>query len=459
MSKKFLYSALSVSLSTLLLSACGGSDSNSNNEAVAHIYNVSPNSTKLTLEVEVDDGDTSSYLFSNIDFADASSVTSIEGGTYAVTVSGIDANLEQEELTTGSVSLINDQRNLVILSGDYTDLQLQTFTYDIEDLNEGVDEEDMMRLYLGDFASNSPGYEIRYSNSSDSFADAVALTTTTPGSVALVGDFETETYNIYVVDPTTDQPLFTAQDVSMTGETAYLLMLRDSFGPAQAGLALDKVTSSTTVVDYEDALGDAQYRLFNVAPNSVDVTLSSSDSNFESLGLSQGSTTAYEKVGYSDYAVSIKEGETDLLSNLALSLPQNTSKGVAIYQDYDADTDTSETKSMSFEESVRELKYQSDVNFINLAYDVEQADVFFVAPGETMDTAQYDFQNVDYEELENDVLPNDTYRINVVLDLDDDSRSILNQTDIELEDGKNYTLILYKDDTSQFGYNLLIASE
>lgn len=463
MSKKFLLSALTISLSTLLLSACG-SDSEDSAETYAHVYNVSPNSTKLTLEFEKDDDgddDTADYIFSNIDFADASSAAEVDSGTYDVVVSGLDSNLEEEELLTSSLDFANDQRNLVFVSGDYTDLQLQTFSYSIETLNDDEDDDDNMRLYVGDFVSGSTGYELRWSNSSADFEDATVLTTTQAGTVALVDDYETETYNIYVVDPSDDSLLFTAADVSLTGETAYFLILRDSFGPAQSGIALDKVTSSTTVVEYEDNLGNAQYRVLNVAPATVDVSLSYSVLSFDNDNVAQGDATDYTQVGYNDYAVTISENGTPLLSNLALSLPQNITKAIAIYEDYNADDDTTEVKAMSFQESVRPRKYQNVINFINLAYDVEQADVFFVAPGETMDTAIYDFQDVDFEELETGVLPTDEYRVNVVLDLDDDNRIILNQTTLKLEDGKNYTLALFKkqDESGNFDYSILVAED
>ncbi|MCM2679513.1 hypothetical protein [Echinimonas agarilytica] len=440
---------VAIGLATSVLAACGGggggSDSGSD-ETTLQIYNASSNSTYLKVEL----GD-EEYTFSNLSFADATSTSTIDNGTYDITISGVDSNGEYEEVHTTTGNVDKNNRNLFVFSGPYNDLQLHTIDFSVSDI-----EDEYMRLFIGDFSTDSTGYDIYIGESGTGFDLAEKVATTQYGSVELSGEYLVDTYDVYITDVANDEVLFTAESVSMSSETAYFLLLRDTFGPSDTGIALDRVTSSTTVYHYEDSYGDAQFRIISAYPETVNISLQSGSASFDYDDVETAETTPYKVVEYNDYSVTVTDLDDQvLINNVLLSLPQNDTKAAVIYVDEEG-----HAKGLSFDESVRELAYQSDLNFVNLANDIEQVDVYFVAPGETIESTNYSFESVDFEEVENGVIPTDSYQITVVVDNDDDTQFMLYQSDmIEFDDDKNYSLVLYKDDSATFGYNMVFAAE
>ncbi|MCM2679512.1 DUF4397 domain-containing protein [Echinimonas agarilytica] len=449
MVNKSVFGFTAVTLTALMISACGGgggggSDS-SKNQTSLQVYNVSPNSTALKIEVGED------ITFSNLVYADATSTSTVDHGDYEIVVSGIDASNEYEEVLSTSGSVAKDDRNLFIVSGDYNDIQFNSINFDLDDL-----EDDHLRLYVGDYSTGSTGYDMYLVSSGEGFSNAEKVTTTQYGQVGLVGDFSTETYDVYITDTGTSDIVFTAERVSMTSGTSYFLMLRDTFGPGQAKFALDRVTSSTLVVSYEDNYGDAQFRMLNAYPETISTEIKNSETNIKHSNIAAGDFTSYETVPYSDYGVTVDDSNGDqLLNNVLLSLPQNSTKAVAIYRDSDGNA-----KGIAFNESVRELTYQSDINFINLAEDLETVDVYFVADGGTIDTTPYHFKNSDFEQVKNSMLPTNDYQITIIENRDDNTQIMVYQSPIfELDDDKNYTYALYKDASATYGYSLVVAAE
>ncbi|MBW8191723.1 DUF4397 domain-containing protein [Neiella marina] len=455
MLKNNLYPALVLTAATGLLAACGGGGGGSDdktddvNETRIQIYNASPDSPSLSFEFEDNDDNTTNFLF--ITYGDASALTTVQkNGNYEVTVTGLDSDGEYEDILETELTIKNNQRNLVFASGDYPDIALTQFDFNLDNLYE-----DTFRLVIADFKTSSTGYDIYAAEAGESFSDSTLWATTLPGEIFEVEeDIETDTFDIYLTEPGSSDVIFTAEDVAMESDTGYVLITRDSFGPSEAGIALDKMTSSTTVVSYEDAYGDAQYRILNALDQTVDSSLVSGDNTYTQEGIEAYGFSDYETVSYGDYQITISDEAGDpLYSRVLLSLPQNSTRAAAVYLDL-----AGEEKVLTFPESVRQQTYQSEINFVNLS-DIDQVDVYFVGPNETIESTPYDFQSVDFEEVESGSLPSDTYVVNVVIETEDDTlETVYISASVDFSDDYNYTMLLYKDDSNtDFGYSVLFA--
>ncbi|TAA41713.1 DUF4397 domain-containing protein [Corallincola spongiicola] len=433
-----------VLLSGLFLFACDDSDDDSSGATTMQVYNVSSNSSPLTYEFD------DSYTLSDISFSDATSPSTVNSGTYSLVISGVNSNGVDDEIYDGEVSLSGEQRHLFISAGDYSQLELYSVEYNLDDLGD-----DTMRLFVADYSTDSPGYDIYLGESGLGFELASLISTTAYGEAVLVGDYGLDVYDVYLTSVGNSEVLFTAENVSLTGETAYFLVVRDSFGATETGIAIDKVLLSSTVIHYEDNYANAQYRVINVSPDAVSTSLKSGDDEVRSELVAAKGVTEYEILPYGDYSLSImNEAEEVLLNNLLISMPQNATKGIAVYQD-----EAGATQSIAFEESVRAIAFNSDITLANLSYDLDDVDVYFVPEGETLESTDYDAQDLDFEELTTGVLPSGFYQISVVLERDDDSMLLLYQSDIlEFAAATNYSLLLFKDDTAEFGYDMAVVS-
>ncbi|GGA82027.1 hypothetical protein GCM10011369_25020 [Neiella marina] len=455
MLKNNLYPALALSFATAMLTACGGGGGNNNeksddvNETRIQVYNASPNSTGLTYEFEKNNETT--HIASFITFGDASGLTQVsKNGTHEVTVSGIDANGDREDILEDvEVNIRNDQRNIVFTYGIYPEIALAEFDFNLNDLFD-----DTMRFLVADFKVNSPGYDVYVGIADEGFSAAELWATSVPGTMFEVGDFETDTYDIYLTSTGTTDILFTAEDVNMEAETGYIIVLRDTFGPSNSGVAIDKMTSSSTVVSYEDAFGAAQYRFMNLIDQTVNSQIVSGDDTYTQDDIAPYTASPYDVVNYNDYKIFLTdESDEEIYRGVVMSLPQNATMGAAIYHDKE-----DAVKVLTFPESVRQLTYQVDVNFVNLTTDIDQVDVYFVEEGKTIETTPYTFQSVDFEEVETGNLPTNSYRVNVVIETEDHTLEMVYQSEMfDFQDDFNYTMLLYNDPDTPFGYNVMFA--
>ncbi|WP_350563199.1 hypothetical protein, partial [Psychrobacter sp. CAL346-MNA-CIBAN-0220] len=75
--------------------------------------------------------------------------------------------------------------------------------------------------------------------------------------------FDTDDYIVYLTETGTKNVLYTTGSMSLTSETAYKLIIRNSFGAGDINVTIDSIDSTTTPVTYAALEATADYRVFN----------------------------------------------------------------------------------------------------------------------------------------------------------------------------------------------------
>lgn len=161
-------------------------------------------------------------------------------------------------------------------------------------------------------------------------------------------------------------------------------------------------------------------------------------------------TSEYSQTGFNDYGVTVTNAETSevILDNVLVTFNQDDIRTLLLYRD-----DT--VKGMVIEHDLRPRAYEYNVDVANLSQDYDDVIVYFVSSTETIESAQYTIENLDFEEQDSLVMPQDDYEINVVYESDNGTQTLLYQSDLISFDGDtNYSFVLTQDSQSQFGYTL-----
>ena len=108
----------------------------------------------------------------------------------------------------------------------------------------------------------------------------------------------------------------------------------------------------------------------------------------------------------------------------------------------------------TFVESGLPQAYDKTVNFINLVSDFDDVDFYLVRNDETIDTAEYDIQNLEFAESTSEVLPSDYYEVIAVYEDDNEEQVLLDRTALfGFTEEENYIVTVEPADTPT-GYEI-----
>ena len=449
MLKPFPLLAIST-LSLTALTACtdSGSDDSDNQAATLQFYNASTNSADISVEL---DGNT---VMTDIEFADVSTSYFITEDNYKLVLSANDQQGEQVDLMEQDIGLDKHDHRLLILAGDFNAPQLIDFSYRIPEFDNDLDDDDKVsEFYLANLAETGTPYEIHLAEEGAGFEQATSYGALTFGTFSATQNLKLGSYVLYLTDPANNgEVVFESQPIDMEFENAYVLALRDSFGPANPKLTVDRLTTSTTVLSYPDITAVAEYRVYNGLPSSQTLQISVEGGDDLTLDhqLDAGQITDFNEVPFGDFKLSASDMEEQLLlNNLLLTLNQNESKTVLLYplkeMGYGA---------MTVQQQPRPRLYEHQMSIANITSGYDDVDVYFVRADETIESAQYKLTDVDFEDVDTIVLPTETYQINVVHENDNDTLTLLYQSSPMTLSSSNYMLILQEDDSQPQGYRL-----
>ncbi|ACJ27485.1 Conserved hypothetical protein [Shewanella piezotolerans WP3] len=101
----------------------------------------------------------------------------------------------------------------------------------------------------------------------------------------------------------------------------------------------------------------------------------------------------------------------------------------------------------------RPRAFTHQIDLANLVFDYEALDVYFVKPTETIESAEYKLSYVEFTELETLSIASGEYEINVVFEDDNETLTLLYQSEpISFDSAGNHTMVLHKDDSQPLGY-------
>lgn len=450
----YLRSIFLVVFVLLGITACGGSDSTESDYEFAYIqfYNASPNGANV--EMREVDGDS----FGFAQFGDTTSMYSMESGTLELEFIRTDADDQEVYIDTHSVTLKTGHKTIVVMSGDFANPIITEYSYERETL------EDHFRLFGLSVTVDNSAYDFYLSESGDPFEAANLLgTVTTDGMIEFEywdkdddsDDFDQGEYTIYLTQPGTSDVIFESQTLNFIYATEYFLTLRDVSGAIQDGLIVDTILNSSSVTALTDVEADAQYRIYNATDISTPLTVTfggNTDEDDVSFTLGEGEISAFSAIRYGDYRVTVSDssGEALSLNNKLITLNQGESKAILVYEK------DGQLGAATFVESGLPQAYDKTVNFINLVPDFDDVDFYLVRNDETIDTAEYDVQNLTFAESADEVLPADYYEVIAVYEDDNNEQVLLDRTALHgfVED-KNYIVTVEPADTPT-GYEVNI---
>ncbi len=449
--------ALALGVIALLgLTACGGSDGSSSDYTYAYIqfYNASPNGANV--EMREVDGDS----FGSAQFGDTTSMYSMDDGELELEFIRTDSDDQEvlvEELT---VDLKDGYKTIVIMSGDFNSPIFNVYSFERETL------EDHFRLFALSVEIDDTSYDFYMSESGDPFEAANFLGTISTSDMSELAfwdidedddsdDFDEGEYTIYLTAPGSDEVIFESQTVDFVYETEYLMTIRNVSGAIQDGLVVDTILNSSTVTELTDVEADAQYRIYNSTNIDAELQVTfggNTDEEDVAFTLAAGELSEFTAIRYGDYRVSVTDptDEVTSLSNKLITLNQGESKAILIY---DAE---SALGAATFVESGLPQAYDKTVNFINLVDDFDDVDFYLVRNDETIDTAEYDLQNLEFAESASEVLPSDYYEVIAVYEDDNEEQILLDRTALfGFTEEENYIVTVEPADTAT-GYEINI---
>ncbi|CAD5250099.1 conserved exported hypothetical protein [Alteromonas sp. 38] len=435
------------------LAACGGSDSSSDySYAYIQFYNASPNGANV--EMREVDGDS----FGSAQFGDTTAMYSMDNGEIELEFIRTDSDDQEVLIDTYTVNLKNGDKHLIVMSGDFASPILSDYSYTRETL------EDHFRLFALSVTIDEGSYDFYLAESGDPFEAANFLGTVTASEMIEFDYwdpdddsdyFDEDEYTIYLTEPGSTEVLFESQTLDFAYETEYLLTMRDVSGAIQSGLVVDTILNSSSVTALTDVEADSQYRIYNSTniTTALDVTFGgNTDEEDVAFSLDAGELSEFTEIGYGDYRVTVTDtsGEATTLSNKLITLNQGESKAILIYEKAGA------LGAVTFVESGLPQAYDKTVNFINLVEDFDDVDFYLVRNDETIDTAEYDLQNLEFGETDSEVLPSDYYEIIAVYEDDNEEQILLDRTALfGFNEEENYIVTVEPADTAT-GYEINI---
>ncbi len=416
------FQTVAIGLIALLgLTACGGSGSSSSDYSYAYIqfYNASPNGANV--EMREVDGDS----FGSAQFGDTTSMYSMDDGELELEFIRTDSDDQEVFIDEITVNLKTGYKTIVVMSGDFSNPVFTTYSYKRETL------EDHFRLFALSVAVDESSYDFYMSESGDPFEAANFLGTVTTGDMIEFDFWDADDDSEYFDEGT----------------------LRDVSGAIQEGLVVDTILNSSSVTALTDVEADSQYRIYNSTNLDAELQVTfggNTDEEDVSFTLAAGELSEFSTIRYGDYRVTVTDpsGTVTSLSNKLITLNQGESKAILIYNT------NNKLGAATFVESGLPQAYDKTVNFINLVSDFDDVDFYLVRNDETIDTAEYDIQNLEFAESTSEVLPSDYYEVIAVYEDDNEEQVLLDRTALfGFTEEENYIVTVEPADTPT-GYEI-----
>jgi len=432
-------------LTAIGLSACGGSSSSNttNSSTTIQIYNASANSSAITLSVD------DSSLLTNISFSDASTTYDITSAEYEVSISANDANGDQQDIIVQTLKTTTDQHNLFVLSGDFSQPSLNQYVINFPTL-----ETDEISLVFTSFSDIGSDYGVYIGIKDQDFEQAQFIGNLSQNDFSDAQTFIENDFIIYLTDAN-DEVVFESQSMALYWQNTYLIALRDHFGPGEPALAVDVITTSTTVNSYNDVNAEAEFRVINsyAGLDAISYTADASNGQQIAQSLPYNQASSFNEVDFGDFQLSLSDSnEQVLINNMLFTLNQNETKTVVLYSD-----EVGDISGTIIEQDVRPRAFEHELTLFNSTFDYADVDYYFVGSDTTIETTPYHISSVEFEEIKQFILPDGDYQIKVVHEDEQNNLTLLYQSEAIAFTQSNYMMILQKDPSSDYGYQLKIV--
>lgn len=445
---------LAIAISSISLTACGGSSDSSGSDtypdSYIQFYNGSANSANTTLQlIEADDDEIS---IGTASFADATSLVTMDGGSYDLELNWTPASGETATVRSDSVTLADGEKTFLAMLGDFNNPELLTFKFTRDD-----ELDDQFKVAMLHLVNNSNSYDLYISEDDQVFSEAKLVNSASYKGLTQFQTYDIGSYIFYVTKGGDKTVLFKSDAVTLSYETEYLLILRSASGPAAGdSLALDLIGNTTTVTTLEDITSNAQFRIYNSINETGNGSVFLGDLTTAPAiaTLPVDTLSAYTEVAAGDYRVSLIDDKGSLvMRNGLMTLSQGAVKSVVFYQDAN-----SKAAAITVTDSKTPQVYDFIFNAVNTIPDYDQVSLYFVKPGYTMENTPYYVTTLNYASQTSVTLPAGEYTMYVVHKDNNNNKILLAQTQLtQLISGSNYLLVAEKEPSTLSGFKLTLT--
>ncbi len=440
--------------STLWLTGCGGSSSSDESAtyptAYLQFYNGSTNSATTALVAKLTDS-TSDIAIGSAGFADATPLQSMTAGSYSLKLNYTATSGSVSTVMTDNTELKNSQKTLLLMTGDYSSPELINLTFARNDTLTA-----QFKLLLVNLINDSKTYDLYLGDAEKTFAEATLVGSAGFKSVTQAKTFAVDSYILYLTLGGDKTVLFTSDPVTLNYLTEYVMVARAAVGPGQGKLAIDIIGNTTTVTTLEDVNSNAQFRVYNsidsVSPANIHLGELTNTPRFS--GLLADTLSPYLETVAGDYRVSLSDQNNQLvMRNGLVTLNQGAVKTVVFY------LDTAEkAAAITLTDSKLPQVFDFSFNVVNVIPNFDQVSVYFVKPGQTMDTSSNYISTLNYASQSPVNLPVGEYTMYVVHKDANNNKILLAQTELlKLTTGSNYLLVAEPDFYANSGYKLSLV--
>lgn len=439
--------------SNLFLFGCGSSSSDENEDediityenSYIQFYNAVPNSKNTAITL-IDSDETENYL-GQASYSNSTGLFTIEQNTdYTIFFSYLDDSGKEEEFSEQAIKLEEAEKMISIFTGSYEAPEIVNVVYDRFDL------EDEFRLFFTNVTSKSATLELLIAEAGDTIDDASTIGNINFGDVIESDKFDLAEYHFFIRNLDTNEVIFDSENIVFSHSTQYLIVLKDAFGPSQSKIAMDVIGNTSSVFEFDDLDSLAQFRVYNTVEEVGNVEIAIDGSTPVALqDIAPLTMTDFQTVEFGDYQLTVSTDENELIiDNSLLTLNQNESKTVIIYQDEEQNN-----TALDFTQYIVPSSFQHIIDIVNLIEGYDNLDVYFVQQDETIETASEYAKNLEFSERYTRTLNSNSYTILLVHEPDNEQRKLLARLDdVTLGETAGLVLIADEADESIGGYTL-----
>lgn len=492
--RSWCYSTFMVFFAVFILSACGSSSEDEEATGNLRFYNLSSNSPAIYLTIDEDltddDEDAFEKTYTGVNFKSISGSTSIDTGSYAYEIAfqnddGISRD-DLEILLEGSVDIVEESTQLLVLNGDVNTPELLTYNVDIIDDEDDIDD-DLFNIQVLNMFESDKGISMYLSKDDETFNEAVLVGQLNYKALLDNQKFDQDSYIIYLVDVDTNEVVFESDTITFAYPSQYILSIRKNTTETSSSYVID-VISNSAITEFIDVNTQSTFKAYNAIKThdllpeyegNLTLHIDSVDysATVDSFSYGMFSDKLVQENG--DYSLSLFTAETNsvIIENHLLTLPENANKTVFFYlqennvdDDNDGDfdenndgvvdevelsihslvLDNNDTRSI-FDHEITTLNFIDSDEFIFVK-------VYFVRNNEMISTTPY-AQSVSYGLSSSITLLNNTYTVYVVAQ-DGTSELVLTTFEIVLnEESTPQFMVLENDDSTASGYRATLAEQ
>jgi len=392
-----------------------------------------------------------------VSYADAMPRFTSTTGVSVVEVMGKDASNKDISIYKENIDLKTATDHFFVLHGDFASPSLLNINYSRTELDKQNAEADKskMQLLIAHTATNAPAYDVYIAKADKGFADAVMLGSVSYGEVSTPQILDTGDYKVYLAPAGTTNVSYTTASINFKTKVPYKLILRESFGASAAKISLDSVDSTTNVRNHVALESSVDFRVFNgLATHNVDDKVVSNKQEALFSNVAPFGVTAYQGAEFNDFGVSVFDhtSQAKLLDNVLITLNQDDIKTIFIYEQT---TDQgSQVKAMEMKQTQTPSPYSFKFDIVSFA-DKSNLTLYFLKANDTIETASYKISAVNPTAPQSLVVPKGEYSIKVIA-VENGTKTVVYASEMmDFNNEDNVTMVLNKDASTSFGYNLV----